>query len=349
MNLQDTISNLQLYFQDNKLLLGIFIFCLTIVIGYIIKFILIFSVSRVSKFTRSKVDDVVLIELKKIPFWLIVFTGMYLGLVAADYKDITPQIQRVINVLFYIVWALYIVRFINRAIVNLSKKYISRVEDRSLASAYSYLTVIIRFFIWIVGILFILSNLGYDVSAFIAGLGIGGLAIALALQNMIKDLFSAFVIILDKPIRIGDYVDFGGDTKGTVKSIGIRSTRITGEDHAEIVMPNGDLINKVVKNYKNGMNHHITLNLSLAEDKDVAKIVNDLKEIFEHEGVSTRTIEIFLSEINPDQRKYKVSIILKRIERDDLTSELQKLTNQIYDKLKKAGYGILSLSVEEPV
>ncbi len=251
MNLTNTLNSLQFYLQDNKIILGIFVLCLTVVVGYLIKFALVIVITNVSKYTKSNFDDAMLIELKKIPFWLIVFTGLYLGFLAIENNEATSQVQKLISLLFYLVWSLYIVKFINKTIINFSKRYISRVEDRSLASAYSYITVIIRFLIWIIAILFVLSNLGYDVSAFIAGLGIGGLAIALALQNLLRDLFSAFIIILDKPIRIGDFVDFGGDIRGVVRSIGIRSTRLTGEDQADIVIPNGDLINKVVRNYKN--------------------------------------------------------------------------------------------------
>src|SRR5690625_7262323 len=91
--------------------------------------------------------------------------------------------------------------------------------------------LIINVIIWTVGLLFLLDNLGYNITAIITGLGIGGIAIALAAQNILEDLFNYFVIFFDRPFEIGDYLVIE-DKSGTVDYIGIKTTRIrslTGE------------------------------------------------------------------------------------------------------------------------
>ena len=89
--------------------------------------------------------------------------------------------------------------------------------------------------LWIIAIILILSNLGYSITALIAGLGIGGIAVAFALQNILGDIFASFSIYLDKPFMTGDYILFEG-IEGTVKKIGIKSTRIEALQGQEIIV-----------------------------------------------------------------------------------------------------------------
>ena len=102
--------------------------------------------------------------------------------------------------------------------------------------------------VWVVAFLMLLTNLGMKIGPLVAGLGIGGIAIALAVQNVLGDLFASLSIALDKPFRIGDSSSIG-DEKGTVEQIGIKSTRLRSLSGEQIIMSNGDLLKSRVRNY----------------------------------------------------------------------------------------------------
>ena len=102
--------------------------------------------------------------------------------------------------------------------------------------------------VWIVAFLMLLTNLGVRIMPLVAGLGIGGIAVALAVQNLLGDLFASLSIALDKPFRVGDSLAVGDD-KGTVEQVGIKSTRLRSVTGEQIVMSNGDILKSRLRNY----------------------------------------------------------------------------------------------------
>jgi len=116
-------------------------------------------------------------------------------------------------------------------------------------SAHTLVFFVTRFVIWIVICLLLLDNLGINVSALIAGLGVGGLAVALAVQNILGDLFCSLSIVLDRPFEVGDFIVVG-DLKGEVERIGIKSTRIRSLSGEQIVISNSELTQGRIQNFK---------------------------------------------------------------------------------------------------
>jgi small-conductance mechanosensitive channel len=128
------------------------------------------------------------------------------------------------------------------------KRRRSLVADRAALGSISIIGVIINAVIWALVALLTLDNLGIDITALVAGLGIGGIAVALAVQNIFGDLFASLSITLDRPFVVGDFL-IVGDVLGTVESIGVKSTRLRSLDGEQIVMPNSDLLSSRVRNY----------------------------------------------------------------------------------------------------
>ena len=122
-------------------------------------------------------------------------------------------------------------------------------DDDKARGAAELLGLIARIALWVLGFLLILSNFGIDITSLIAGLGIGGIAVALALQNILGDLFSSFAIYFDKPFEIGDFIVVG-DKSGIVKKIGIKTTRVTSLQGEEIVFSNKELTTAQIQNFK---------------------------------------------------------------------------------------------------
>lgn len=109
--------------------------------------------------------------------------------------------------------------------------------------------IMLRIVIWTMMLLSILANLGVDITAMVASLGVGGIAIALALQTLLSDVFASLAIGVDKPFEIGDFVVFG-EVAGNIEHIGLKTTRIRSLSGEQVVCANADLLSQIVHNYK---------------------------------------------------------------------------------------------------
>jgi small-conductance mechanosensitive channel len=125
----------------------------------------------------------------------------------------------------------------------------ARRDDASAATTLSVVGFIAKVVLWSVAVLMVLANLGFNVTGLVAGLGIGGVAVALAVQSIVGDLFASLVIAMDKPFALGDFIVVG-DVKGTVDRLGIKTTRIRSVSGEEISMPNGMLLSSSIRNFK---------------------------------------------------------------------------------------------------
>ena len=123
------------------------------------------------------------------------------------------------------------------------------VADTSSATTIRALGFLAQLMMWVVVLLMVMSNLGINITALVAGLGIGGIAIALAVQNVLGDLLGALSIVLDKPFVVGDFIAVG-EFSGTVENIGIKTTRIRSLSGEQIVVSNADLLGSRIRNYK---------------------------------------------------------------------------------------------------
>jgi small-conductance mechanosensitive channel len=122
-------------------------------------------------------------------------------------------------------------------------------DDASSVTAVAALGFIGALLVWAIVLLLILDNVGVEVTSLIAGLGIGGIAVALAVQNVLGDLFASLSIILDKPFVIGDFI-IVGEFMGTVENIGLRTTRVRSFSGEQIIFSNTDLVKSRLRNYK---------------------------------------------------------------------------------------------------
>ncbi|MBN2720292.1 MAG: mechanosensitive ion channel family protein, partial [Proteobacteria bacterium] len=122
-------------------------------------------------------------------------------------------------------------------------------EDSLNLEAYSVLTFIIKTTMWVLLVLLALNNLGIQITTLIAGLGVGGIAVALALQNILGDLFASLSIVLDRPFIIGDFI-IVGDQMGNVEHVGLKTTRVRSLSGEQLIFSNTDLLASRIKNYQ---------------------------------------------------------------------------------------------------
>ena len=171
-----------------------------------------------------------------------------------------------------IVWIILLTIKAAQILINyLFKSKLKDENDTSTKSAINALSIIIKIALWVFGLILILSNLGVNVTSLVAGLGIGGIAIALAFQNILSDLFSSFAIYFDKPFAVGDFIVVG-DKKGTVEKIGIKTTRLRALQGEELVISNQELTNAQIQNFKKMSERRINFAIGLTYDTSSEKL-----------------------------------------------------------------------------
>ncbi len=157
-----------------------------------------------------------------------------------------------------------------------------QVDPRNRATTTT-LVFLLRLLVWVTVALAVLANLGVNITALVASLGIGGIAVALALQTILSDLFASLAIALDKPFEIGDFIIFG-DTLGTVTHIGVKTTRIQSLSGERIIISNTELLKQTVHNYKHMQQRRVVFGFRLSYRtpvEQVAAISQAVREIIE--------------------------------------------------------------------
>ncbi|MEX2436928.1 MAG: mechanosensitive ion channel family protein [Candidatus Paceibacterota bacterium] len=266
----------QYQFLGNSLgdfLVALFAFVVLFIVFKIIQISLLNKLSKLAKKTSTKIDDTLVKIARSIKPSFYSFLSFY---IAVKTLVILPIIQTVINVVI-IVWVVYQVVIALQIFLNYLFNRLEDKEDLSEEGAGSrkmaiqLLGKIAKGVLWMIAILMILSNLGVNITSLIAGLGIGGVAIALALQNVLGDLFSAFVIYFDKPFVVDDFI-IVGESMGTVEKIGIKTTRIRALQGEEIIMSNTDLVSGEIHNFKRMSDRRIVFEVGVEYDTHQDKL-----------------------------------------------------------------------------
>ena len=250
----------------------------------IIYWIIANVVKNLTKKTKTNLDDVLIETLEKPIIYSILIWGYW---VAIHYIDLssTPQLlfflQGAASVAIILTLTSIVSRVFDALVTEIVQPYVEKTEG----GADNYMLPIIRkvtkAIIWAFGVIIGLDNIGFDITAMIAGLGIGGLALALAAQDSVKNIFAGVMIFLDKPFKIRDRIQIEG-FDGVVEEVGLRSTRIRTLDGRIVTIPNSTFTDNSVVNVTSQPALKITLNLGLTYDTsevEMQKGVDILKQI----------------------------------------------------------------------
>jgi small-conductance mechanosensitive channel len=274
----------QIYFGnriiDYIIALGIFI--LLVILIKISKNFLIKILNSFARKSTTKIDDnFVEAFVNKIkPFVnLLYFGAFYLGF---SQLKIPASIETVVNIAIIALLIFFGVRFILSIFSYFLENYwIKKEINATRITAIRGVETFFRIIIWSIALIILLDNLGIQVSALVAGLGIGGIAVALAAQNILGDLFSYFIIFFDHPFEIGDFIIID-NFMGTIETIGIKTTHIRSLDGEEIIFSNTDLVNSRLRNYKRMRRRRVLLKIgviyqtSLDQLKEIPAIITEI-------------------------------------------------------------------------
>ncbi|MCF7905708.1 mechanosensitive ion channel family protein [Candidatus Gracilibacteria bacterium] len=245
MNIEE-ILNTQLWGNSLESILivaGIFVVVLIglhLFRGFVLK-----RLEKLAKRTQTDIDDRILRILENISGIFYWFLAFYL---TVKMLRTGGELDTVLNKIFVVLVVWEVIK-ITQSIVNYGLDKTTRRDVTMLNG----IRIVVKIALWATGLLLILSNWGINISTLVASLGIGGIAIALAAQNILGDLFSSFSIYFDKPFRIGDYIVIAGGSgsaDGVVKRIGLKTTRIETLQGDELVVPNKALTEAQIHNYK---------------------------------------------------------------------------------------------------
>jgi small-conductance mechanosensitive channel len=241
---------LNFYFLGNSTyqwLTAAVVFFATITLIKIFEMVVENRLKAFAKKTRTEIDDIILNAIKSIHWPFYVYAGVYIAL---GFLDIPAILQQWAYYIFLIGVTYYVIKFLQSFVEFGTDKIISKTKEESEMNEgiVRMISTLIKIALWVVAMVLILANLGYNVTSLVAGLGIGGIAIALAVQNILGDLFNSLAIYFDKPFKIGDFVVVG-EYMGIVKKVGIKTTRIQALQGEELVFSNSDLMSARIQNF----------------------------------------------------------------------------------------------------
>lgn len=242
-------------------------------------------VQRLSKFalqTETYLDDVAVSVLSATHIVFLLCVSIYVG---AQWLELSDRAMTVLSRVTIAVSLLQVARWGDVGVRNWLQFYRLRraAEDIASTTSTAALGFVARTALWLLAILMMLDNFGVNITTLIASLGIGGIAVALALQNILGDLFSSLSIVLDKPFMVGDFIAVD-DITGTVEYVGLKTTRIRSLGGEQIVFSNSDLLKSRIRNYKRMETRRIVFGISVAyevTEQQVVEIPVILREVVE--------------------------------------------------------------------
>jgi len=290
----------------------------TFLAARVAKGVLIRKLSRDQAGSGNGTVDLVARLLRRVHLLFLLAGAAFLGSLALELQ---PTPAAVLGKTVGIIVLIQIGLLGSQAIGFSLDRYRARKIDIDAASVttFSAVAVIGRILLWSVVLLVALANLGVDVTALVAGLGVGGIAVALAVQNILGDLFASFSIVLDRPFVMGDFI-IVGEHLGTVEHIGLKTTRLRSLSGEQLVFSNTDLLGSRIRNYKRMAERRVVFSLGVLYQtspeqlEKIPQMIRDIVEAqtpvrfdrahFKEYGASSLNFEIVYYILDPDYNRY---------------------------------------------
>jgi small-conductance mechanosensitive channel len=316
--------------KDLVVAAGIFIGVL--VVFYIVKNVIVARLKHLAQKTDTQVDDVVMGFIHDIKSIVGASIALY---VASQYLVVPEIFTNIVKAIVLILLVYEGLKFIETLLDFAISNNMDETEGGHLRSL---LHLIIRIVLWVVAILMILSNLGINVNSLVASLGIGGIAIALAAQTILGDLFSAFSIYFDKPFKPGDFVVIG-EHMGTIKHVGLKTTRINAKGGEELVVPNTEMTSTRVQNFGLLEKRRVDFTVGVTYEAPREKLTK-IPEIIEKAVTSQKNTEFgraHLHEFGESELIYHVLYYATTADYDEYMDIQEAINYAILEEYEKEG------------
>ena len=269
----------------------------------------------------------------------IVFMVMAAVAIVAGYAEPPARAQRLVDIGFTIAFAFQGAVWARELILALIAR---RVGDGSaettLGNATSIIRVLVSFALFALAIVVILDNLGVNVTALVAGLGIGGIAIGLAAQGIFSDLFAALAILFDKPFRRGDTIRYD-NTTGTVERIGLKTTRLRSLSGEQVVMANTKLLEREIHNLADGRLRRATIAFGVAYETPPDKLaaIESYASDAANGVKGCKLLRCTLANFGPSSLDFQLIYENRSVDQDRLARDRDAIMMALVHRFKKEG------------
>lgn len=227
-------------------------------------------IARLSQRTALKLDDALLASARATKLWLLLPLALYAGVSALHVPARLDQLlHNVAMVALVVQFAVWVSRWLLQWLELRAEA--ARAVDPAATTTVNLLGFVGRVLVWAMALLIALDQLGFNVTALVAGLGIGGIAVALAMQNILGDLFASMAIVLDKPFQVGDFI-IVGDLAGSVERVGLKTTRVKSLSGEQLVFANAQLLSSQIRNYKKMQERRIAFGIGVTYETPAEKL-----------------------------------------------------------------------------
>ena len=250
-------------------LIALSTFVLGLILVFLFKKIFIVRLKKWANKTETTMDDLLVkgVERTLLPI-------LFFGVLSISIKtlNLSNDFIYFFGIATKVLFTFLFVRVVLSILNHLTRAYLRRYDDfEQRQKQIKGIKVLVNILIWMIAGVFLLDNLGFEISAIVAGLGIGGIAVALAAQVILGDLFSYFVIFFDRPFTIGDFI-IVDDKLGVIEYVGIKTTRIRALSGEQLIFSNTDLTNSRVHNYKKMERRRVVFKLGVIYQTSYEKL-----------------------------------------------------------------------------
>ena len=233
------------------------------IVFWVVQRLVLGRLRRLATKTQTDLDDTLVNIVENVRPQIYLVVAVYFAIRTLNLSELAMQLVNGALVVALVYQVVISFQILLDYVLKRQLKAAGKEEDQTLEAALRIINTLAKVILWSLGILFILSNFGVNVTSLIADLGIGGIAVALALQNILSDLFSSLAIYLDKPFGIGDTVKVG-ETVGKVRHIGIKTTRLQALSGEEVVFSNQELTNAQIQNFGRMEERRVVVDVGVA-------------------------------------------------------------------------------------
>ncbi|SFF53405.1 Small-conductance mechanosensitive channel [Fontimonas thermophila] len=303
--------------------LGSWLTALTVALGInlgvgLVKRVIVAHLAARAEQTDTALDDALIAAVRRTKQGLILLVSLYIG---ARNFDLPARVDTILQSVATVAIFMQIGLWGSAALNSWAERYHRKAmaKDPGVVTSFGAITFVGRLVLWAVVLLVALDNLGVNVTALIAGLGVGGIAVALAVQNILGDLFASFSIVIDKPFVVGDFI-IVDSYMGTVEHVGLKTTRLRSLSGEQIVFPNSDLLKARVRNYKRMYERRVVFTFGVTYETPpdrLERVVSLVREIVERHdivrfdrahffrfGESSLDFEVVYWMKDPDYKRY---------------------------------------------
>ncbi len=300
----------------------------------------VFALKKFAKKTKNNVDDLVVAFLDRIGWPFYLFISFYIATLFLKLPDVVNLVLKYLLIIFIVIYSARGLVGISNNLFDIYKEKRKNSNKSANESMTRVMKLLLKVVIWSLALLMALSNFGVEITPLIASLGVGGVAIAIALQRILGDLFSAFAIYLDKPFEEGDFIIIGDDM-GVVKHIGIRSTRIEALGGQELVIGNSELTSSRINNYKKMNRRRVVFSFGV-EYKTSVKQLKEIKKIVEKiiTGVKDCTLDrVHFKQFGDSSLNFECVYYLESSDYNVYMDRQEEINLNIKEKIEKLGVG----------